>query len=65
MSARIWKLEFFMVFEFHQKFSGKFEIYFFKELEFMELKYHVKLEFYKLKYLKNGKSLHISETVVD
>jgi len=45
--------------EFHQKISSKFECYFFKELKFMEL------EFPKLEYPKNGKSLHISETVVN
>ena len=55
---KFWK--FFMIFEFHKKFSGKFENYFFKEL-----KYHKKLKFPKLKNTKSVKSLHISETVVD
>jgi len=49
-----------MVFEFHQKTSGKFEGYFFKIIEFMELECHG-----KLKYPKIGKFLYIFETVVD
>ena len=48
------ELEFSMVLEFHQKIFDKFEGYFFKELKFMELEYS-----------KNGKSLHISEMVVN
>ena len=44
-----------MVLEFHKKFSGKFENYFFKELDL-----HGKLEFQK-----GDKSLHISKTIVD
>ena len=35
------------------------------EPEFMELKYHEKLEFPKLEYTKSGRFLHISETVID
>ena len=35
------------------------------ELEFMELEYHGKLEFFKIEYPKSGRSLHISETVID
>ena len=31
-----------------EKFSSKFEVYFFKELEFMELEYHGKLEYPKV-----------------
>ena len=46
--------------EFHQKKFGNFKGNFFKELEFMELKLHSKLEFQK-----GGRSLHISKTVVD
>ena len=49
-----------MVLEFHKKFSGKFEGYFFKELEL-----HGKLEFHKLEFQKGGRSLHISKTMVD
>ena len=48
-----------------ERFYGKFEGYFFKELEFMKLEYHGKLEFPKLKYSKSGRFLHISEIVVD
>ena len=51
--------------EFYKNISNKFEGYFFKVLEFIELEYHGKLEFPKLKYPKSGRSLHISETVVD
>ena len=47
-------LKFFMVLQFHKKISDKFEGYFFKELEFMELEYP-----------KSGRFLHISKTVVD
>ena len=36
--------------EFYQNFFGKFESYFFKELEFLELELQGKLEFYKLKF---------------
>ena len=43
-----------MVLKFHKKFSSKFEGYFFKELEFMELEYPESCRF-----------LHISETAVD
>ena len=39
----------FLNFKFHQKFSSKFEGYFFKELEFLELELQGKLEFHKLK----------------
>ena len=35
------------------------------ELEFIELKYHGKLNFLKVEYLKSGRSLHISKTVID
>ena len=55
---------FFMVLEFHQKFSGKFESYFFKELEFMELKLHGKVKFHKLEFQKRGRLLNISQTMV-
>ena len=40
----------FLNFKFHQKFSSKFEGYFFKELEFLELELQGKLEFHKLKF---------------
>jgi len=46
--------------EFYQKFSSKFEGYFFKEFEFTELELHGKLEFQKC-----GISLHISIAVVN
>ena len=46
--------------EFHKKIYGNFEGNFFKELEFMELKLHSKLEFQK-----GGRSLHIFKIVVD
>ena len=49
-----------MVLEFFEKIAFKFGIKF-----FMELKYHGKLEFPKLKYPKTGKSIHISEIVVN
>ena len=34
-------------------------------LKFYKLKYHEKLDFAKLKYPKNGRSLYISEIVID
>ena len=46
--------------EFHQKNFGNFKGNFFKKLEFMELELCDKLEFQK-----DGRSLHISRTVVD
>ena len=46
--------------EFHQKNFCNFKGNFFKELEFMELKLCDKLEFQK-----DGRSLHISRTMVD
>ena len=58
-------LKFLFVLKFHKKFFGKFEGYFFKELEFMELEYHGKLEFHELEYPKRGRLLHIFEIVVD
>ena len=53
-----------MVLEFHEleyykKIFEKFEVYFFKELWFLELEFHDKLEFHKLKFQKDGRSLHI------
>ena len=53
-----------MVLEFHQNIFGKFEGYFFKELEFIELGLHGKLKFHKLEFQKSGKLLNISQTVV-
>ena len=34
-------------------------------LEFMEFEYYRKLDFTKLKYLKNNRSLYIFETVIN
>ena len=51
--------------------SSKFEVYFFKEFEFLELEFHGKLEFLelefygKLKFQKGDRSLYISKTVVN
>ena len=53
-----------MVLEFHQNIFGKFEGYFFKELEFLELKLHGKLEFYNIEFQKGNKLLNISQIVV-
>ena len=53
------KLEFFEKIYF--KFAGKF----FMLLEFMELEYHGKLNFAKLKDPKSDRFLHISEIMVD
>ena len=53
-----------MVLEFHQSFLGYFEGYFFKEFEFMELEYHLELDFFKFEYQKSGRFLYISEIVV-
>ena len=44
----------FLKLEFHKKWYNKFEGYFFKELEFLELKLYGKLEF-----KKNGRLLNI------
>jgi len=52
-------LKFLFVLKFHKIFFGKFEGYFFKDLEFMEL------EFHELEYPKRGRLLHIFEIVVD
>ena len=38
---------------------------FFMVLEFMELKYHGKLNFGKIEFQKNGKLLNISQIIVD
>lgn len=35
--------------------------YFFEELEFLKLKFHDKLNFYKLEFQKYGRPLHISK----
>ena len=54
-----------MVLEYHKKFLKLFRVYFFKELEFSELKFHGKLEFYKLEFKKSDRSIHIFKTVVN
>ena len=41
-----------MELEFHKKIFSYFEGYFFKELKFMELEYHLELNFPKLEYQK-------------
>ena len=46
--------------EFHKKYHGKFEGYFFKELKFLELELHSKLEFQK-----GDRLLNILQTIVD
>ena len=51
--------------EFHQKIFGNFEGYFFKELKFKQLKNPEELDFSEFKYLKNNRSLHIFEIVVN
>ena len=51
--------------EFFEKITFKFAVLFFIKLEFMELKYHGKLDFPKLKFPISGRSLHISKTVVN
>ena len=38
---------------------------FFKELKFMKLDYHGKLELHELEYPKSDKSLYSSETMID
>ena len=50
--------------KFHKKNFGKFEGYFFKKLEFMELELHSKLGFHKLEFQKDGKLLNILHIVV-
>ena len=54
-----------MVLENHTKFSGKFEVYFFIELEFLKLEFHGKLEFHIFEFQKGSKSLHIFKIVVN
>jgi len=54
MGLKFHKLKFFEKLAF--KFSRKF---------LMELEYHGKLEFPKLEYPKSGRSLHISETMIN
>ena len=43
-----------------KKFSRKFEVYFFKEFEFLKFEFHGKLEFQN-----DSRSLHIFKTMVD
>ena len=50
--------------EYHQKIFSKFEDYFLKKLEFLELEFYGKLNFYKLKFQRSDSSLHISKTMV-
>ena len=58
-------LEFYEL-EYQKIFFGKFKIYFFKELKFLEFEFYGKLEFHdKLEFQKGDKFLHISKTVVD
>ena len=49
-----------MVLEFHKKNFRKFEGYFFKELELMEIEYCRKLE-----YSKSGRFLYIFEIMIN
>lgn len=58
------KLEF-QKLELFEKIYFKFAENFFMVLGFMELEYYEKLDFAKLKYPKNGKSLHIFKIIVD
>jgi len=52
--------------EYHKKFSRKFEVYFFKELELLELEFYGKLEFHdKHEFQKGNKFLYIFKTVVN
>ena len=44
-----------MELEFHKKQHYKFEGYFLKILEYLELEFHSKLEFHKLEFQKNDK----------
>ena len=54
------------ILEYQKNFFGKFKIYFFKELKFLEFEFYGKLEFHdKLEFQKGDKFLHISKTVVD
>ena len=52
------KIEFSIILKFHK-------VYFFKELEFLGLNFHDKLNFHKLEFQKVGRSLYISKLVVD
>ena len=40
----------FMKLKYHKKFSRKFEVHFFKDLKFLELEFHGKLEFHILEF---------------
>ena len=48
-----------MELEFHKKQHYKFEGYFLKKLEYLELEFHDKLKFHKLEFQKDGKLLNI------
>ena len=54
-----------MELKFHKKQHYKFEGYFLKKLEYLELEFHGKLEFYKLEFQKDGKLLNILQTMID
>ena len=51
--------------EFYKKIFCNFKGYFFKELKFIKLEDYEKLDFPKFEYLKSGRFLHISETLVN
>ena len=53
-----------MKLEYHRKISKIFRVYFFKELEFLELKFHSKLEFHKLEFQKSDRTLYISNLLI-
>ena len=54
-----------MELEFHRKQHCKFEGYFLKKLEYLELEFHSKLKFHKLEFQKSGKLLNILQTMID
>ena len=43
----------FMELKYHKKISKFFKIYFFQKFKFLELEFHGKLEFHKLKFQKD------------
>ena len=47
-----------------KKFSANLKTIFKKKLEFLELEFHGKLNFHKLEFQRNDKSLHIFKTMV-
>ena len=54
-----------MELEFHELLTIKIFQIFFIVLEFIELEYHGKLDFDKIKFQKSGRLLNISQIVVD